>query len=164
MKKILFLVAFIALLGFVHTAEANEYQCVITSTRAADCEPYYELKHSCPFPQELNETRTEELATNSKPSYPDFCTACGVESKIPKKCQSGRISSYFSTQNSVEVTDDSETSAEPTIDPQKNTILQNAYLGFKLTLKKAWVWLKEILSEEPYQIENPVTPVAGVRG
>jgi len=163
MKKILLFIVFITSLGFASKAQADEYQCVIRSTRAAHCEPYYDIEHRCPFPEALNEKRTQEVA-NGKPTYPDFCATCGTESKIPKNCQSGRITTYVSTNDTDATTASSETSVTPAINPQDNTIMQNAYLGFKITVKKAWEWLKVALKGESFELKNPTTPVAGVRG
>ena len=140
---------------------AAEFQCDISSTRAAHCEPYYEVKHTCAFPTALNEERTTQLEIG-KASYPDFCTLCGLESGIPKECQKGRISSVTEVSGFEKMTNEVSEEAEDSM--QENTIIENALGGFKIVIGVWWDWLKVALKGERFEIENDVTPVAGVRG
>jgi len=165
MKNILWSLILFVSLGLTQAAQAGEYQCVVTSTRATDCEPYYEMRHTCPFPAELNELRTTELA-NGNPTYPAFCTACGAESKIPKNCQAGRISVFtpVSTQDGSVSLEASKILNDSVVAVQDSTILQNAYQGFKIAVVRAWEWFKVASRGENFEIESQTTPVAGVRG
>lgn len=165
MKNILCSLILFTSLGFAQVTQAGEYQCVITSTGSADCAPYYEMKHICPFPAELNELRTREFI-NGKLTYPAFCTACGSESKIPKNCQAGRISAFTpaSTQDGGVTLEASKILNDSVAAVQDNTILQNAYQGFKIAVVRAWEWFKVVSRGESFEIESMSTPVAGVRG
>jgi len=167
MKNILFCTVVVVVFSFINMAQAGEYQCNISSTRAAGCEPFFDMKQTCPFPEELNQQRTTEIQ-NGKPTYPEFCTTCGTESQIPKRCQSGRISTYTPVSKDAVISDSPEVTEESAvaeqIDTQKNTILQNAYGGFKLAVSRFWNWFKVVSAGDTFEIKNPVTPVAGVRG
>lgn len=169
MKNILFPAICVALLSFTVPVQAEEFQCNISSTGAADCESYYEVKYACPFPEDLNEKRTAELETG-KASFPDFCTTCGAESEIPKNCRAIRISKSQSVVGSSEKSVASEASevVDMTIAGlttiQESTILQNAYQGFKIAVVRVWEWFKVASRGESFEIESHSTPVAGVRG
>ena len=121
------------------------------------------MKHTCAFPGELNEVRTAELV-DGKATYPEFCTTCGTESGIPKKCQAGRISTFISTQESDDTSEPLKAVTESIATIQVNSILQNAYQGFKIAVGKAWEWFKVASRGESFEIESMSTPVAGVRG
>ena len=139
-----------------YVVSANEYRCVITSTKAAGCEAYFDSTHSCNFSDELNILRTEEVKTNSL-TYPEFCAAtCADESGIPKHCRAGRISTV-----QLEVDNEDLTKGEVLTE---NTILENAYYGAKLTFVKFWNWLVIATKGESFEIKPMSTPVAGVRG
>jgi hypothetical protein len=164
MKNILLGLVLVFVFGpFQVTYAADAYQCIVTSTRASGCEAYYEIKHTCPFPQELNEARAKELI-HGKPSYPDFCHVCGSESNIPKHCQSGRISTFVSTPVSNATPHATNDSIEPVNNIQNNSILQNAYQGFKITAVRVWEWFKVVSKGEDFELKGGTTPVAGVRG
>lgn len=166
MKNIFIFTIFISFFSPLSFIEAEEYQCNVSSTRAVGCEDYYEMKHTCPFSQELNEKRTIEMR-NGKPTYPEFCKTCGSESEIPSRCQSVRISLLTSEQKVEAVQDNVEIVTEAVnkkVDVTKNSIFNNAYGGFKIAISKTWSWLKIALRGDRFEIKNPTTPVAGVRG
>gem|GEM_PF-3077385 len=166
MKKIFIFAIFLSFFSPAAFIQAEEYQCNVSSTRAAGCEPYYEVKHVCPFSQELNEKRTTEMK-NGKPTYPEFCKTCGNESEIPSRCQATRISQLTLEHKTETVQDSAEVVTETVnkkVDVTKNSILKNAYGGFKIAVSKTWSWLKIALKGDKFEIKNPSTPVAGVRG
>ena len=162
---------FFAFFVGVQNVNAEEYQCVVTSTRADGCGAYYEVRHVCVFPEELNTKRTQEKEVG-KLTYPEFCSVtCADASSIPKECRKGAITPLeLQYKNPEEDINWKNTSLPFNRPPQvgyaKERGVEIVYSdnviirGFQKILN----WFKERHEYNTYEIQPATTPVAGVRG